>query len=703
MPRESVTLFVPCFVERFHPRVAEASARLLEAAGHGVDVPQDQTCCGQPAFNAGGWAAAGRAARHFVEVFGDAGTVVCPSGSCTHMVRTHYRKLLPDAAGLPDRVHELCAFLAPRAGRLPRVGIEARAVLHEPCHLARLAGSMDAARVLLAGASGLEIVPWSLASECCGFGGVFSVRYPELSVAMGRRKLAGLEGSGVTLVVTPDASCMMHLGGIIEQAGLGLRVVHLAEILSGAPLEPRPRRAERRRARPPAALTPLERRVGRQLGRRGLAGRLTRATDHALDRRRSEIALMGDWERRRERAARIRRQALDRLDEGLETFERNASRSGIVVHRAQSAAAARAAVLSILREARATEAVKAKSMLCEELGLNDALENEGIDVVETDLGELIIQLEGEAPSHVTGPALHVDALEVARRFREHGIIGEIPSGLEKDALARTLARAARDHLRAAFLRAPAGITGGNFIVAETGTLVLVENESNIRLATTLPGLHVALVGVEKLVLEAADLGPLLTLLPVSATGQRQSAAVSLLGAPVQGGRMHVILVDAGRRALLGDPVLREALACIRCGACMNVCPVFRTVGGHAYGGPYPGPLGLMILEALGAGRGDPDLPFLSTLCGACDDACPVRIPITDVILELRRRHVEGGGAGIVQGLGLASFGLAASRPRLWSAAGRIIDRVLERGGAPGPLGRWVHGRALPRPGRGSSG
>ena len=203
-------------------------------------------------------------------------------------------------------------------------------------------------------------------------------------------------------------------------------------------------------------------------------------------------------------------------------------------------------------------------------------------------------------------------------------------------------------------------------------------------------------------LEAADLGPLLSVLPVSATGQRQSAAVSLLSAPRQGGRMHVVLVDAGRRALLGDPVLREALACIRCGACMNVCPVFRTCGGHAYGGPYPGPLGLMILEALGAGRGDPDLPFLCTLCGACDEVCPVRIPITDAILELRRRHVEDGRAGLVQGLGLHAFGLASSRPRLWSTAGRILDRVLERGAAPGPLGRWARGRALPRPGRGGS-
>ncbi|MBW2263653.1 MAG: LUD domain-containing protein [Deltaproteobacteria bacterium] len=702
MPARNVTLFVPCFVERFHPSVAEASVRLLEEAGCVVDVPQDQTCCGQPAFNAGGWAAAGRAARHFVEVFGDAGTVVCPSGSCVHMVRAHYEKLLPDAAGLADRVHELFTFLEPRRHRLPEVDLEARAVLHEPCHLSRCAGGMDGARALLERAPGIEIVPWALASECCGFGGVFSVKYPELSVAMGRRKLAGLEAAGVTLVVTPDASCMMHLGGIIEQAGLDLRLAHLAEILSGVPLDRRLHHGAGGREAPPAPLTPLERRVGRQLARPGLAARLTRATDQALERRRSEIAHMGDWDERRQRAARIRRQALDRLDEGLETFESNAARAGIVVHRAASAAQARDAVLSILRDAHAGEAVKAKSMLCEELGLNDALENEGIRVVETDLGELIIQLEGEAPSHVTSPSLHVDAREVARRFHEHGIIDELPTGLEKGELARTLAHAARDHLREAFLGAPAAITGGNFIVAETGTLVLVENESNIRLATTLPDLHVALVGIEKLVLEAADLGPLLTLLPVSATGQRQSAAVSLLGAPKQGGMMHVILVDAGRRSLLGDPVLREALACIRCGACMNVCPVFRIVGGHAYGGPYPGPLGLMILEALGAGRGDRDLPFLSTLCGACDDACPVRIPITDVILELRRRHVDEGRAGLAQSLGLASFGLASSRPGLWSTAGRIVDRVLERGAAPGPLGRWVHGRALPRPGRGRS-
>jgi L-lactate dehydrogenase complex protein LldF len=699
--RETVTLFVPCFVERFHPDVTRASLDLLQAAGCTVDVPRDQTCCGQPAFNAGGWQAAGRAARHFVEVFGDAGTVVCPSGSCTHMIRAHYGRLLPDDAGLPERVHELMTYLAPRRQRLAMVDLEARAVLHEPCHLSRLPGALDAARALLELAPGVEIRSWSLASECCGFGGVFSVRYPELSVAMGRRKLAGLADGGVTLVVTPDASCMMHLRGIVEQAGLDLQVVHLAAILSGTTPGTRRRIATGRPDRP-APRTPLERRVSRQLARPGLSGRITRATDLALARRRDEIERMGDWEQRRERAARIRHRALERLDEGLETFTRSATRSGIVVHRAADAAAARATVLSILRDAGAGDVVKAKSMLCEELGLNDALESEGIRVTETDLGELVIQLEGEAPSHVTGPALHVDAGEVARRFHEHGIIDAIPAGLDRRTLARTLAAAARDHLREAFLRAPAGITGGNFVVADTGTLVLVENESNIRLATTLPDLHVAIVGVEKLVLEAADLGPLLSLLPVSATGQRQSAAVSLLAGPRQGGRMHVVLVDAGRRALLDDPVLRQALACIRCGACMNVCPVFRTVGGHAYAGPYPGPLGLMILEALGAGRGDPDLPFLSTLCGACDEACPVRIPITEVILELRRRYVDQGRGGLVQGLGLASFGLAASRPALWSAAGRILDRVLERGAAPGPLRRWVHGRALPRPGRGRS-
>jgi len=701
--RRVATLFVPCFVDHLHHEVARASITLLEAAGMDVDVPTRQTCCGQPALNFGAPEAASRAARHFARVFRDAETVVCPSGSCVRMVRSQHPRLAPGGLDV-SRLHEIFSFLDGAAG-LPEARCEARAVLHAPCHHARSPGGMDPARKLASRVHGLELLEWRLAEECCGFGGLFSIEFPRLSTAMGLRKVEGLVQRGVEWIVTPDASCQMHLDGIVRAHGLPITVVHLAEVLAQTA---RRREDHGRHAGRPAgtkgAEPALVRRVNEKLEIPGLADRVARAADHSLERRASIAASIKGWDGIRDRAARIRREALERLDEHLGSFRKRAAASGVEIHDAADAAQACGTVLGILREANAGTAIKSKSMVGEEIGLGEALARSGIDVVETDLGEFIVQLGHEPPSHITAPALHVDVREVARRFLDHGVIDATPPELEGETLserdragaARAMALAARSHLRKAFLGSPAGITGANFLVAETGTVVLVENESNIRLATTLPRVHVAVTGIEKVVPAAADLAPLLTLLPVSATGQRQSAAVSLLGSPRRGARMHVVLVDAGRRALLADEVLGDALACIRCGACMNVCPVFRTVGGHAYGGPYPGPLGLMLLEELGDSH-DPLLPFLSTLCGACADVCPVRIPIPDVILELRRRHLEAGLMGLRWKAGLACFGLLAASPPMWSLASRIGSWALRRGARPGPLASWAAGRALPRP------
>lgn len=335
----------------------------------------------------------------------------------------------------------------------------------------------------------------------------------------------------------------------------------------------------------------------------------------------------------REQAHRIRRETLDDLDGWTDRLEATLTANGVTVHRAATADDACRVVLDIARSAGARRVVKGKSMATEEIELNDALEAAGLRVVETDLGEYIIQLAGERPSHMIGPALHKPLSEV-REILSKEAGAELP--LDRDALCAW----ARGHLRPEFLAADLGITGVNFAAADTGTLVLVTNEGNGRLCTTWPRVHVAVMAVEKVVPRFADLSVLLPLLTTTATGQRLSTYVTMLTGPRRDGEvdgpeeLHLVILDRGRRALVGTPY-EEMLACIRCAACLNVCPVYGKVSGHAYDAVYSGPLGKILTPLLSEGAEGCDLPEASTLCGACSDACPVGIPLADLIVRLR--------------------------------------------------------------------
>jgi len=340
-------------------------------------------------------------------------------------------------------------------------------------------------------------------------------------------------------------------------------------------------------------------------------------------------AAVADWEALRSAAAGIKRHTLSRLADYLEEFERNATALGMQVHWARDAAEHNAIVHGLLRDRGVTKLVKSKSMLTEECKLNPYLEARGIEVIDTDLGERIVQLAEEPPSHIVMPAIHHRKEEIGQLFQIH--LRTKPGVSDP----KYLTEAARIHLRDKFLAAGAGLTGVNFAVAETGGIVVCTNEGNADMGTSLPPLHIACMGVEKLIPRERDLGVFLRLLARSATGQPVTAYSTHYQGPRPGGELHIVIVDNGRADILGRDAIRSALACIRCGACMNTCPVYRRSGGHSYGYTVPGPIGSVLAPARDA-EAHGSLPFASTLCGSCADVCPVRIDLHHQLLALRQ-------------------------------------------------------------------
>lgn len=397
-----------------------------------------------------------------------------------------------------------------------------------------------------------------------------------------------------------------------------------------------------------------------------------------------------EWEDLRDHAAAVRAHAAANLAPLLEEFEARAAAHGAVVHWASDAAEHNRIVLELLRARGVRRVVKSKSMLTEECGLNPHLEAHGVEVTDTDLGEWIVQLREEPPSHLVMPAIHLSRQEVGATFHRH-----LDTPADEDDPTR-LTRHARGRLRERFLAAEAAITGVNLAVAETGDLVVCTNEGNADLGMALPPLHIACMGLEKVVPRLSDAAVLLRLLARSATGQASTAFTSRVRGPRPGGELHIVIVDNGRSALAADGEQRAALACIRCGACLNTCPVYRRSGGHSYAATIPGPIGAV----LGPAR-DPaahaDLPDACTLCGSCDGVCPVRIPLHRQLLAARAGLREAGhrrrGGAL---LGLAAAVLA--RPRLAAALGRVARALLRR--APAGLAArlapaWARERALP--------
>jgi iron-sulfur cluster protein len=381
-----------------------------------------------------------------------------------------------------------------------------------------------------------------------------------------------------------------------------------------------------------------------------------------------------------------------------------------VVHWARDAAEANATIAGIVHAHGADEVVKVKSMATQEIGLNEALATEGIAAWETDLAELIVQLGDDLPSHILVPAIHRNRAEIREIFARRMVDSGRPAPDDLTDEPVVLAAAAREHLREKFLRARVGVSGANFAVADTGTLVVVESEGNGRMCLTLPEVLVSVVGIEKVVPTWPDLDVLLRLLPRSSTGERMNPYTSTWSGVTPGDgpqEVHVVLLDNGRTRALADEVGRQALRCIRCSACLNVCPVYERVGGHAYGSVYPGPIGA-ILNPLLRGHGDPQtdsLPFASSLCGACFEVCPVRIDIPDVLVHLRAKVVEHQRPG-PEWVAMTGASWLFNRPGRLALAQRLAAALLPtrrarlpRLGAPGWISAWLGARDLPAPAR----
>lgn len=438
------------------------------------------------------------------------------------------------------------------------------------------------------------------------------------------------------------------------------------------------------------------------LGNERLRGALKKTESKFVQGRAKALDNLDDFDAVRNRAAEIRDGVLDRLDLWLEHFEREATHRGAIVHWAENAADVQRIVAEIARQHGVKKAVKSKSMVSEECALNEALEAAGVQVVETDLGEYILQLAKEPPSHIVAPVLHKTKEEIADLFAEHHRRPrktDIPE----------LCREAREFLRPHFVSADMGISGGNFLIAETGSVLIVTNEGNGRLATTLPRVHVAITGIEKVVPTLEDAATLLRLLPRSATGQDITNYVSILtgvkGAQDSDGpeHFHIVLLDNGRSKLHGTK-LQPILRCIRCGACMNHCPVYQNIGGHAYGWVYPGPMGSILTPSYVGLENALPLPNASTLCGKCAEVCPVKIPLPDLLRELRHEQTERGLRPWRERVGLRVWAWFALRPRLYRPIASLAVAALRLlGGKRGQIrslpgaGGWTAGRDFPAP------
>jgi L-lactate dehydrogenase complex protein LldF len=462
-----------------------------------------------------------------------------------------------------------------------------------------------------------------------------------------------------------------------------------------------------------AAARPFPAAARTALADRQLRANLGRATGTIRGKRAGAVAEVPDWEELREAGRALKDDVLARLPELLVRFEAAATAAGAGVHWARDAGEANSVVTALVRAEGVDEVVKVKSMATQEIGLNEALAAAGIAAVETDLAELIVQLAGDTPSHLLVPAIHYNRAQIREIFARE--MPDAPADLTDEPA--VLAEAARRHLRRRFLSARVAVSGANFAVAETGTLVVVESEGNGRMCLTLPDTLISVVGIEKLVPSFADLEVFLQLLPRSSTGERMNPYTSMWTGVTPGDgprRVHVVLVDNGRTATLADPVGRQALRCIRCSACLNVCPVYERTGGHAYGSVYPGPIGAILSPQLTGPTGpgaaaNRSLPYASTLCGACYDVCPVKIEIPRVLVHLRQVGVAATrGRPSAERVAMRLLSWVMRDPRRYGAAlraARVAAAPLRlayrrRGAArwlPWPLSAWTAYRDAPLP------
>jgi L-lactate dehydrogenase complex protein LldF len=436
-----------------------------------------------------------------------------------------------------------------------------------------------------------------------------------------------------------------------------------------------------------------------------LRANLARATTTIRAKRARVVAELPDWEELREAGRAIKADTLAHLDSYLRQLEEQVSARGGTVHWARDAVEANEIVTGLVKAAGASEVVKVKSIATDEIGLNDALAAAGISAVETDLAELIVQLGHDRPSHILVPAIHRNRAEIRDIFLRE--MSDVDPGLSDDPPALT--EAARLHLRRKFLSAKVGISGANFAVAETGTLCVVESEGNGRMCLTLPETLITVMGIEKVIPRWTDLEVFMQLLPRSSTGERMNPYTTMWTGVTPGDgpqAFHLVLLDNGRTGALADQAGRPALSCIRCSACLNVCPVYERVGGHAYGSVYPGPIGAILSPLLTGIEDNASLPYASTLCGACYEVCPVKIDIPSILVELRARHVEA----VAESSPVPSAEAATMAAAAWTMSGagrfaaaqrggqlaRLLHRLLGRGDViahlPPPLNGWTAAR-----------
>ena len=435
------------------------------------------------------------------------------------------------------------------------------------------------------------------------------------------------------------------------------------------------------------------------------------ATGRLVEMRRSAVATVPHFEELRTHANAVKKHTIDHLDHYLEQVERNVEAHGGKVIFAQDAAEVADFILSLAKQKSAKLFVKSKSMTTEEIHLNSRLEAHNLEAVETDLGEYILQLADERPYHIIAPALHYTRYDVARIFEKK--LGRSETEPSDQAMI------ARGVLRQKFLDADVGITGANFIVADSGAVVIVENEGNARLTHSAPKIHIAIAGIEKIIPRAQDLAVFLALLGRSATGQAMSVYTSFVSGPKRSAEIdgpdefYLILLDNGRTKVLADEGKRESLYCIRCGACLNHCPVYRKIGGHNYPWVYSGPIGAILTPQFHGIEKDPWLPFASSLCGACGEVCPVKIDIPRILIELRKDVIESktaAGTNKLEHMAFRMWVWAMKRPKAYERLSKIAALGAPRGDdesgwikrlpgflAPGPVAGWLQERDLPRP------
>jgi L-lactate dehydrogenase complex protein LldF len=437
-----------------------------------------------------------------------------------------------------------------------------------------------------------------------------------------------------------------------------------------------------------------------------LRGAVRFTTQRLRDKKQVSTEQFGNWEDWRERGRQIRAHTIAHLDYYLERFTTQLEQTGTHVHFAKDGQEAAQIALQIAESKQAKLVAKSKSMVSEEVHMNERFAEQAIDCIETDLGEYIIQLAGQAPSHIIIPAIHQTRDQIADLFSKEG--GETITTDTK-----SLTAFARRKLREKFIEADIGMTGCNFGIADSGSIVLFSNEGNGRMVTTLPKTHIVMMGMERIIPSWADLEVMANLLPRSATGQKLTAYLSILTGPRKEAEwdgaeeMHVIILDNGRSQQLGDPEFQAILHCIRCGACLNVCPVYRHIGGHAYGSVYPGPIGAVLTPLLNPeSEQAQELSYASSLCGACYEACPVKIPLHDMLVHLRRKKVESGNTPLAEQLAFKGFAQAfgnVKKYRLAMNSARLLQRLTVKDGkrfnailrrVP-VLQGWANHRSLP--------